>query len=418
MTARHVCRQTGTAWSAGRMVSFAARRDATWPIVASSFGARADVDVYLGSDLGSVRTRKAGLNKEPGAPQNKSCPAPRRLAGVYGGVLFVTLLFFLSFLTRNLFSPLMPTIRGELGFDPAAAGLIFLLGSIGSFVGAMISGFVSSRIDHRGSLLVAVFLSAIALLASYFADALWFVQMVMIVLGFSAGLTQPSVTATVAAMVSREDWGKALSIQTSGPRVAYTAAPLLAVGLLAAFSWQLALVAVGVLVALCGAAFAFWGDLGRFRGTLPQLRPILETTRMRSFWLMILLFSLGVGAHAGLYGMMLLFLTGAAAILVGSLPGMGAAACVFPLAALSGCFFPPAFAALSRIVQPNFRSLAAAFIPPTGFLVGGGVVSLLLGRMGEAYTFGLGIVIAGSVIMAGSFLVFAVRLLDKLEEDC
>lgn len=406
------------------------------------------------------------MNKEPGAPQNKSCPAPRRLAEVYGGVLFVTLLFFLSFLTRNLFSPLMPTIRGELGFGPAAAGLIFLLGSIGSFVGAMISGFVSSRMDHRGTLLLAVFLSAVALLASYFADTLWFVQTVMMVLGFSAGLTQPSVTATVAAMVSREDWGKALSIQTSGPRVAYAVAPLLAVGLLAAFSWQLALVAVGVLVALCGATFAFWGDLGRFRGTSPQLRPILEMARMRSFWLMILLFSLGVGAQAGLYSMMplyltqergisattantilglasvtpvftallsgwltdrwgerrtlfsFLFLTGAAAILVGSLPGMGAAASVFPLAALSGCFFPPAFTALSRIVQPNFRNLAAAFIPPTGFLVGGGVLPLLIGRMGETYTFGLGIVIAGVAIMSGSFLVFAVRLLDKLEEGC
>lgn len=410
--------------------------------------------------------RESRLKRESPTPEAKSCPAPRRLSEVWGGVLFVTLLFFLSFLTRNLFSPLMPTIREELGFGPTAAGLIFLLGSLGSFVGALVSGVFSAHLHHRGTLLVALFLSALALLAGYFASALWFIQVVMIVLGFSAGLTQPSVTATVAAMVSREDWGKALSIQTSGPRVAYAAAPLLAVGLLAVFSWQLALVAVGALVALCGAAFALFADAGRFAGTLPRFRPVANMARTRSFWLMILLFSLGIGAQAGLYSMMplylteernlpaatantvlglasiipifaalasgwltdrwgekktlfsFLFLAGGAAVLVGSLPGVAAAVCVFVLAAFSGSFFPPAFTALSRIVQPNLRSLAAAFIPPTGFLVGGGVLPLLLGRMGEAYTFGLGIVITGVVVMAGSLLVFAVRLLDILEEGC
>jgi len=86
--------------------------------------------------------------------------------------------------------------------------------------------------------------------------------------------------------------------------------------------------------------------------------------------------------------------------------------------ALSGCFFPPAFAALSRVVQPNFRSLAAGLAPPTGFLLGGGLLPVLLGLMGEAYTIGLGIVLTGAAVMAGSFLVFAVRLLDSLEEGC
>ena len=65
---------------------------------------------------------------------------------------------------------------------------------------------------------------------------------------------------------------------------------------------------------------------------------------------------------------MALVLTGVATILVGALEGVGLKICIVLMAALAVCFFPPAFAALSRIVQHNYRSLAAAF-GPVGFLL-------------------------------------------------
>lgn len=385
---------------------------------------------------------------------------------MYGGVLFVTLLFFLSFLSRFVFSPLLPAIRTDLGLAATQAGTIFLFGSAGSFVGALLSGLISSRINHRGALIVAALVSAVALMACYFARSLWFIRAAIVVLGLCAGLNQPSATATVAAMVSRQDWGKALSLQQAGPRLSYAVAPVLAIGLLAAFSWQAALLAVGILTAVCGLAYAVWGRSGGFKGTPPNPRLMAAVLREPSIWLMTLVLSLGIGAQAGLYSMMPLYLTGergfsastantvlaaasvapiftavvsglltdrfgekrtlfsfmlltgAAAIAVGSLAGPGVIAGVVLLMALSGCFFPPAFAALARVVQPNYRSLAAGLAPPTGFLLGGGLLPVLLGLMGEAYTIGLGIVLTGAAVMAGSFLVFAVRLLDTLEEGC
>lgn len=396
----------------------------------------------------------------------KYCPVPRRLGDVYGGVLFVTLLFFLSFLSRFIFAPLLPTIRADVGLAPSQAGTIFLLASAGSFVGALLSGLVSSRINHRGALIVAVLVSAATLIACYFARSLLFLQLAMVVLGLCAGLNQPSVTATVAAMVSREDWGKALSIQQAGPRLSYAVAPLLAIGLLAAFTWQVSLVAIGVFAAVCGIAYAVWGRSGGFSGTPPNPRLLAVVLRTPSVWLMTLLFALGIGAQAGLFSMMPLYLTsergfsipsantvlgiagvapiltallsgwlsdrvgerrtlfavmlltGAAAIAVGSLSGTAVVAAVFVLMALSGCFFPPALAALSRVVQPNYRSLAAGLAPPTGFLIGGGLLPVLLGYMGEAYTIGLGIVLTGAAVAVGSFVVFGVRLLDTLEDGC
>lgn len=396
----------------------------------------------------------------------KHCPTPRRLADVYGQVVFVTLLFFLTFISRFIFAPLMPTISLDIGLSPGQAGTIFFLGSVGSFAGALLSGVVSSRINHRGNLIVATLVTAVALMVCYVARSPWTLQVIIIVLGFCAGLNQPSVTATVAAMVSREDWGKALSVQQTGPRLSYGVAPFLALALLAFLSWQASLAVLGVLTAVCGIAFVIWGDCGGFKGTPPNPKLLAMVMRERSFWLMFVLFSLGIGAQAGLYSMMPLYLTeeqgfsktaantivglaaiapifttffagwltdrvgekravisfmlvsGAAAIAVGSLSGNAVIAGIFVLSAASGCFFPPAFAALSRIVQPNFRSLAAGLAPPAAFLLGGGLLPIALGYMGEGYSIGLGISITGIAVMVGSFVVLGVRLLDNLEEGC
>ena len=397
---------------------------------------------------------------------DKFCPTPQRLANVYGRVFFLTLLFFLAFISRFIFSPLMPTIGPDVGLSPGQAGTVFFLGSLGLLTGSFISGLVSSRLNHRGTLILATSASAVTLMSCYFAGSLWSVQLAMIVLGFCAGLNQPSVVATTAAIVRREDWGKALSIQQLGPRLSYLVAPFLAVGLLAVMSWQASLAIIGVIMAVCVLAFALWGNCGGFPGTPPNpsLLRIVFTTR--SFWLMVLLFALGIGAQAGLYTMIPLYLTsergfssaaantvlglagvaplvtaffagwlsdrigerrallifmvltGATAMVVGSVSGAALVAAILVLSTLSACFFPPAFAALSRIVQPNLRNLAAGMGPPIGFMLGGGLLPLALGYMGQAYSIGAGIVIAGAAVAVGAFVVFGVRLLDTLEEGC
>jgi NNP family nitrate/nitrite transporter-like MFS transporter len=88
------------------------------------------------------------------------------------------------------------------------------------------------------------------------------------------------------------------------------------------------------------------------------------------------------------------------------------------MAGLAVCAFPPAFAAVSRIVQPNYRSLATAFSTPTAFLLGGGLLPLILGYVGQAGHFSLGIIVIGGLIAAGSALALRLRLLDDLEEGC
>jgi len=64
------------------------------------------------------------------------------------------------------------------------------------------------------------------------------------------------------------------------------------------------------------------------------------------------------------------------------------------------------------------RSIAAALAPPTAFILGGGLFPAVLGYMGQAFTFGLGISLSGVVIAVGSLLALLLSLLDKMEEGC
>lgn len=399
----------------------------------------------------------------------KACPTPQPLRHVLGTVVFITGLFLLAFLARLVFSPLMPAIQDDpaMGVAPGQAGGLFLLGALGMLGGSFLAPLFYSTLNHRRTLLLSLLVMAATLVGAYFAGSLWALRAVFLVLGGCFGLHQPSSMATLTATVRREDWGRALSIQQLAPPLALVTGPLLTVALLTWFSWNEALLWVaGVIVAVAVAFHFSTGGVGSFVGEPPSpsaIRPVVSTP---SFWVMIFLFALGMGAQVGVYTMLPLYLTlerdmsvdsantlvglanvaplatvfvsgwvtsrlgekrtmgiallltGVAAVFVGLLSGVGMKVCVVLMAALAVCYFPPAFAALSRIVQPNYRGLAAAFGPPTGFVLGGGLLPLALGYMGEVWSFSFGIMIIGAVIAVGAGAVLFLRLLTNLEEGC
>jgi NNP family nitrate/nitrite transporter-like MFS transporter len=397
---------------------------------------------------------------------DKVCPTPEPFRAVLWNIIFVTLLFFLTFLGRFIFAPLMPAIGKDLAITHSQAGSVFLVGSIGVPFGSLISGFISARINHRGSLLLSSFALSVALLASYFAASLWAIQAIMFVLGMCAGLNLPSVVSTIAAMVDRQDWGKAMSVQQIAPPLGLVSGPLVSVLFLTWFSWRGTLACVGLFSALIAFAFFKCTRCGDFPGDAPNLSRLASILAQGSFWIMVILLALGMGAQVGIYAMLPLYLvtergldaetantilgmsqvsalfmtffsgwvtdrigekraislflaaSGIAAVLVGSLSGFWLKMSVFALPGFAVCFFPPGFAALSRIVQPNMRSLAAALGPPSAFILGGGLLPAALGYMGQTYTFGLGIVVAGLIIILGSALVFPLKLLEKMEDGC
>jgi NNP family nitrate/nitrite transporter-like MFS transporter len=396
----------------------------------------------------------------------KACPTPRPFNQVAGSVVFLTLLFFLTFLSRFIFSPLFPTISADLGFSPGRAGTLFLLGAVGMLFGSGSAGFLSSRITHRGCILGSVLGAAVVLAGAHFANSVWLLAACLVLLGYIAGIHLPSSVAVITALVRPSDWGKALSIQQLAPPLSLVVGPFLAVGLLTWFSWQNTLLWVAGICVVLGLGFLAFRHVGEFPGDAPSPSMMGPVVRTRSFWVMIFLFALGMGAQVGVYTMLplymtiqrgmsessantllglanisplvmifvsgwvtdkigekrtmaiFLFMAGVFTALAGALSGTGMKMSIFLMAAFAVGFFPPAFKALSRIVQPTYRSLAASFGPPLAFLLAGGLLPTGLGYMGQAYTFGLGITITGIVIAAGSAATLLLRLLTNLEEGC
>lgn len=397
---------------------------------------------------------------------DKDCPIPESFSSMVWNILFLTLLFFLTFISRFIFAPLMPDIVQALSITQAQAGSVFLIGSLGVTVGSFSSGLVSSRLKHKWTMVLALMLAGSALISLYFTASLWGMRGTMLGLGFAAGMLLPSCMATITAIVSRQDWGKALAVQQLGPPLALVLGPLLSVVLPGWFTWTMTLACLGGVIIVLGLAFAWLGKVGEFPGDPPSPMLIKTIFGQRSFWLMVLLFALGMGGQIGIYTMlplymiterglqagtansilglsqvsaifmifisgwvtdrigekrtMMIFLiaAGVVTLLIGILSGRWLKVAVFLQPALIVCFFPPSFAALSRIVQPNLRSLASAFGPPLAFVLGGGILPAFLGFMGETYSLGLGIAAVGGLMIIGAVLVVPLTLLEKLEEGC
>ena len=80
---------------------------------------------------------------------DKDCPVPEPFSGAIGSILFLTLLFFLTFIGRFIFAPLMPAISSELGLSHSQAGSIFLSGSVGVFIGSLSAGLSHPAFSTR-----------------------------------------------------------------------------------------------------------------------------------------------------------------------------------------------------------------------------------------------------------------------------
>ena len=385
---------------------------------------------------------------------------------VLGDILFVTSLFLLTFTSRFVFAPLMPTIELETGLNHSQAGSFFMMMSVGLFCASIISGFISSRLKHKGALFISITSVALIMFTFYFTTSLWSIRLLMLLLGVAAGLHLPSAIATITAMVNRNDWGKALALHQTAPPLSLILGPLLTVALLHYYSWRAILLFIGCAALLLAFIFNRLCNCGNFPGEAPRPAVVKEVVFSRSFWIMIILFSLGIGGSAGIYSMMplylvterglnnswantivglsqvsglfmafaagwitdrigekraisfVLFFAGIATILLGKLYGQWLMIIIFIQPALIVCFFPAGFSAFSHIAQSNLRSVAASFGPPTAFVLGGGLFPSFLGYMGQNHTFSLGIILTGCAMILGALLPASLRLIKIVDDGC
>jgi NNP family nitrate/nitrite transporter-like MFS transporter len=362
-------------------------------------------------------------------------------------LLFLTGIFFLNFLARIALGPLMPTIERELNIGHGEAGSLFFVISVGYFAGLLGSGFVSSRFTHRRTIILSSVAVGGALLAVSLSPTIWWIRSALIMVGLSAGLYLPSGIATLTDMMSSRDWGKALAVHELAPNLGFVAAPLLAEGLMIWFSWRGVVASLGGAALIAGGLFTRFGRGGAFPGETPSPKSLRVLLALPSFWIMVVLFSIAIGATLGIYTMLPLYLVteqglkrslantlvafsrvaglgvaliagwatdrlgprralggvflaaGMATILLSMAHGWWIIPALFSQPVLAGCFFPAGFAALSKIGPPQVRNVSVSLTIPLAFLLGGGAIPAGIGAMGEEGFFSVGIMLVGLLLM-------------------
>jgi NNP family nitrate/nitrite transporter-like MFS transporter len=390
-----------------------------------------------------------------------SHPARAPFLRQVGPVAFLTLMFLLNFISRIVFSPLLPSIEEELAINHGQAGFLFFLISAGYLSGLLGSGWLSAKTTHRQTIIVSGAGVGSALIILSLAQSLWAMRGGLLALGFAAGLYMPSAIATITALVEQRHWGKAIAIHELAPNLAFFMAPFLADFFLSRFTWRAALATLGIISVTTTVAYYRFGKGGNVSGESPASSAVGALIRTRAFWIMLVLFGLGVSSTIGVYSMLPLYLiserrlepswanaltalsrsygpisgvfggwvadrlgpkhtmivslmfTGVMTLLLGLATNNWMAVAVIVQPMLAVWFFPAGFAALAAIAPPQARNLGVALTIPFGYVVGGGAIPTLIGLMGDAGSFEFGFVTTGMLIFAAGLLALWLRLPTK-----
>ncbi len=368
-------------------------------------------------------------------------------------LLFLVGIFFLNFMSRIVLSPLLPSVEKDLRVGHEEAGSLFFIISFGYCIMLLGSSFVFSRLSHRKTILLSTVALGGALLFIGLSHELWMVRLGFFVLGMAAGLYLPSGIATLTGLVHPRHWGKAISIHELAPNSSFVVAPLLAEALLRWLSWQGIFILFGIFSVLGGILFSLFGRGGEFCGEPLKVGTLRLILREPSFWIMMVLFSLGIGGTFGMFAMFPLYLVsergmdqawantlvglsrispvgiailsgwvtdrlgpkraleavlladGMAVMLLGLVSESWMVALIFLQPTLASSFFPPGFAALSQIGDARFKSVAVSLTMPVSFLLGGGAIPAMIGAIGQVQSFSTGFLILGGMLLGGTILV-------------
>jgi MFS transporter, NNP family, nitrate/nitrite transporter len=403
-------------------------------------------------------TDKKRFVNEPGDTAAQRPDFEKPFWSQIGPVFSLVFIFLLNFTARIILSPLLPNIETELRLTHVQAGFFFFLLSAGYLAGLLSSGFLAARFTHKLAIIASSVGIGVALLLVSLATSLWAIRTGLIATGFSAGLYIPSAIATITALVKQEHWGKAIAVHELAPNVAFFVSPFLAELFLRWANWRIALTTLGAAAICAGLFFAVYGRGGEFAGQSPFSSAIGDLVRRPAFWLMLVLFGLGVSSTVGIYAMLPLYLvrdrqtdlswantlvalsrsygpllgllgglaadrlgpkqtivisltfTGVVTALLGLPPGDWLSLAVLFQPLLAVWFFPAGFAAIALITEPSGRNLAVAFTVPLGFIIGGGAIPTFIGLMGDAGWFAGGFVITGILIVCGGLLAGSLSL--------
>jgi len=340
----------------------------------------------------------------------------------------------------------------------AQASSIFIFLSVGYGIAVVFSGLFSGRFGYKKSIVISLlFLSLVAFLIPLVHEFI-LLYLFAFMLGFSVGFYLPAVIPLITEYYSEKDWGKAIAIHDTGASCSIFATPFIALFLLHYFPWRGIFIVLACIYLVCSVIF--WFVSTEVKVTNPPKAVFISIIKIRSLWLMSVIWIFGAGANLGIYSIVPLYLTkelnmdiGYANTILG-ISRLGAVvvaiACGFlidrfnlrrimflvmiitsVLTVLMGlvsvryigivlflqaffvtAFFPVGLVAMAKTFNREMRSLATGIIVAISIVFGGGIVPYLLGISGDMVSFRLGITILGIFVALSSTLIFHLKELE------
>jgi len=378
-----------------------------------------------------------------------------------GPVLILTSIFAINFMARIILAPLLPVIESDLGLSHAESGSLFLLISAGYFVALFASSFITARLPHKKTIFLSFLALSVALLITSMMQGLWGIRLALIFVGVAAGPYLPSGIATMTVSVHKRHWGKVLAIHELAPNLSLISAPLIAEVVLSGFSWRSTFVFLSAAALALAGIFAFFGRGGEFRGETPRIESYKKLLTNSTFWILVILFGLGIGSIFGIFAMLPLYLvsehglardwantlvsvsriaslvivlvggwaadrfgtkkvltvvlaiTGGLTIGLGIAPTSLVAVLIFLQPTIGACFFPAALSALSNVSSSQERNFVVSLTIPISYLLGAGAFPALIGLIGDLKSIALGMVLVGALTLGGALLPRYLKFYDQ-----
>jgi len=377
-------------------------------------------------------------------------------------LLFLSSLWFLNFVGRTIFSPVLPLIEDEFLISHAKASSIFIFLSVGYGISIFFSGLLSGIFGYRKSIILSLLVTALMFFLIPFVKVFAALYVFSLIIGMATGIYIPAVIPLITSYYDEKIWSKTIAIHDSAASIGVFAAPLIAIFLLRFFYWRGVLGVMGfVFVLVAIIVYFLFNELKVSRVTKAVFGKFI---RRRALWVLSIIWVFAASTSIGVYYITPLFLTkelyldigyantifgisrlggfvvaissgflvsrfSIRTIMVSILIISGASTAFVALASVKFIgialflqasfiygFFPAGLIAISRIFDMNVRGLATGFIFGFGVIIGWGVTPYLLGLSGDYLSFQIGILLLGVAVILSSSLVFLLKELRPEKE--
>ena len=371
-------------------------------------------------------------------------------------LFFLWFLWFTTFIIRIVFAPILPLVEDEFRINHSLASSIFLFLSAGYSTAVLVAGFFSGKFGYKKSIVLSLGLLGLIAFLLPLVQSFYLLYVFASVIGFSVGLYLPAAIPLITEYYSERNWGKAIAIHDTGAPSAIFATPFVALFLLHSFHWRGIFVVLACVYLVC--SIVFWFVSSEVKVSHPPQTVFSDLIKIKSLWLMAVIWVFGAGSNIGLYSVVPLYLTkelqlnigqantilgfsrlGAIGMAIGCgllmdrfnlrkimstvmiitgvltvLMGLASVRYIgivlFLQAFFVTAFFPAGLVGIAKTFSREMRSLATGIILAVSMVSGAGIIPYLLGVSGDTISFRLGITILGI------FTALSSKLISNLKE--